>query len=147
MKNILSLSISITKNHKYYNKRENSMQSKTSFCPNCKRLLVPKRIDGRLLRTCGTCDYSEIVRRDDGSTPTATITVSEPAEDKGKIIILSGNDSSTVERICEHCGNDRAIMGEIGASRMNDEQGVVTFTCTKCKHTDRDYISGSYASR
>jgi DNA-directed RNA polymerase subunit M len=102
------------------------------FCPKCKAILMPKKIEGKLITQC-SCGY--IATNNSAS-------ISEKRIDAPKI--QGGIADSDIETLpttkeeCPKCANTQAYYWLI-QTRAGDEAETRFLKCTKCKHTWREY--------
>ncbi|MCS7103369.1 MAG: transcription factor S [Candidatus Korarchaeum sp.] len=105
------------------------------FCPKCGTLLRPKKAGKKLAYYCPSCGYES-----ENSPKGNSQVVTKVASDEGDLIIESEERIAApiVEARCPKCGNEQAYV-EIVQTRAADEPPTRIYTCTKCKHSWREY--------
>ncbi|MGL4670102.1 MAG: transcription factor S [Methanobacteriaceae archaeon] len=101
------------------------------FCPECGAMMLPS--GGTFKCKCG---YSKELSGDTASE----YEVSEKVDVEDTVIVKEG-DIITLPKtreLCPKCGNKEAYW-RLQQTRSADEAETRFFTCTKCKHTWRDY--------
>ena len=104
------------------------------FCPKCKALLLPKRVDGKSVTVC-SCGYSK-----EGS---GSIAVKEKLEGPQDVTVIEKTPEvlPKVEILCKKCHHKEAYWWE-QQIRAADEPATRFFKCVKCEHVWRDLKSG-----
>lgn len=100
------------------------------FCPMCKRLLVQKEENDKLIGIC-SCGF----KRTSGITISGEVNI-KPKETlcAGYIDDFKDKVDSSVEKLCLKCGFDRASVFEIAANESN----IFVYKCLKCSSTCRE---------
>lgn len=106
----------------------------TMFCPTCKSLLIPKKVDKETVMGC-SCGYTSkggslsVGKEKTKYDPSTSISVVDP--EKMETLPLIDAD-------CPKCGHGKAVYWLI-QTRASDEPETKFMRCEKCKHTWRDY--------
>ena len=103
------------------------------FCPKCGAMMLPK--EGVL--TCNSCGYSEDLSNEEEYAISRKKELEE-VEDTVKMLGDDVDIRPTTREICPECGNDEAYY-DLKQTRSADEAPTRFFTCTKCKHSWREY--------
>ena len=107
------------------------------FCPVCKRLLMQKEENGKIIGVC-SCGFIR--------TAGINIEGEDNNYEKGKLMaagITNENEGKGegFSRICEKCGFDKCEMFQI----TSNESEVTIFKCLKCGHSVRQAQGSSKA--
>lgn len=101
-----------------------------SFCPDCKDLLIPEVVKGKLTVRCGKCGFSKEVSED-------LVTTEKPEHvEIGSGVLEDKNIYATYDHQCEKCGYDKAEVIDLGVL-ISDEDNLIFIKCGKCKHVER----------
>ena len=103
------------------------------FCPKCGSLLLPKKIDGKRVMACSSCNYiSKNLEKSKIIEKTSKEKEVEVVEDDGS------KSLPIMDAECPKCGNKKAYYWLV-QTRAGDEPETKFLKCTKCKHIWRDY--------
>ncbi|WP_126451184.1 transcription factor S [Sulfodiicoccus acidiphilus] len=106
------------------------------FCPKCKTMMSPKKVDGRTTYRCPKCGYEE------EATQSLTIVTRVRHDDKEKMLVLDEQVPAGSQKmkgiICPSCGGDEAFYWML-QTRSADEPITRFYKCTKCGKVWREY--------
>ena|SRR3989338_7829003 len=104
------------------------------FCPKCKGLLMPKKVDGKITIQCSSCGYVE--------KKTEDMKIKEKViKEKSKKLEIVKEEKEAyplTDAECPKCKHKMAYFWEV-QTRAGDEPATKFLRCEKCKHTWRDY--------
>jgi len=106
------------------------------FCPKCGTLLSVRREQGKVVKRCPNCGYTEEVK-----SPSAIARVTRKrTEKKPGVVAVSHIEEGlpVTDEECPKCGNVGAYWW-IEQTRSGDEPPTRFYRCVKCKHTWREY--------
>jgi DNA-directed RNA polymerase subunit M len=105
------------------------------FCPKCGSLMLPQKIEGRMILACSKCGHTA-----KAAEPEEYKLVKEFKRREEELRIIEGAPQTlpTVRTRCPKCGHDKAHWW-LRQTRGVDEPSTRFFRCTKCGHTWREY--------
>lgn len=122
--------------------RLTSYYIKMTFCEKCDALLVPKKIEGKVLAVCQDCGWIE----ESNQLETISFTDQTRNEDPegGKMLIIDDSDTSVTSRprkemICPRCDTMQIVEYWEIQTRSADESPTRFFRCTNCDKNWREY--------
>lgn len=101
------------------------------FCPKCKAMMIPKKINGKNLYSC-SCGYTD---------KDSEITTIKESVAQSKDVEVVEEDIETrpiMTAECPKCGHNEAHY-YLMQTRASDEPETKFLQCTKCKAKWRDY--------
>ena len=101
------------------------------FCPKCKSILLPKKVEGKKVMAC-SCGYN--------STGLEQRKVSEKSTGSVDVAVVD-REIETMPLCaaeCPKCEHDQAYYWMV-QTRAGDEAETKFLKCQKCKHTWREY--------
>lgn len=103
-------------------------------CPKDGSLLIPKRVDGKKILVCLTCNHTQ--------STDASAQIKETVTKKSTINVIDDSDSDAqhpiIDAECPKCKNTKAHYWLV-QTRAGDEPATRFFKCTTCKHIWREY--------
>ncbi len=103
------------------------------FCSKCGGLLLPKKIEGKVVLVCTKCGHVE--------EPAGSILVGKEIKHSPReltVVIEKKDIGGTVQVICPKCGYNRAYFWQL-QTRAADEPMTRFFKCARCGHIWREY--------
>ena len=101
------------------------------FCPECKGILVPKRIEKNWFVRCEKCGFLCKVK----NKPLIDEEEIEH-EERGKGIAKEQNSFANYKHKCKKCRYEKGELINLGA-QYSDENELVMIRCGKCGFTER----------
>lgn len=115
-----------------------------TFCEKCDALLIPKKVDGKVISICPDCGWIE----SNGAATNIQISFTDDSRsddpDGGKMLILEEGDNSVAgrpkkEMYCPRCENLQIVEYWEIQTRSADEAPTRFFRCTNCDKNWREY--------
>lgn len=101
------------------------------FCPKCGSILIPKKVNKKVLLVCG-CGYKSKER-------TEVMIKEDIAKREKKVEVVEELETHPiVDAVCPRCGNGKAYFWTL-QTRAADEPETQFYKCTKCGHVWREY--------
>ncbi|MCE4625580.1 MAG: transcription factor S [Desulfurococcales archaeon] len=110
------------------------------FCPRCKKLMIPKIVNGRKVLVCPNCGYTIELEDDDAYKFGAP----KKKSPKDKIIVVDANQPPPTATVlkgqvrCPRCGHDEILFWMM-QTRAADEPPTRFYRCLKCGYSWREY--------
>ena len=101
------------------------------FCPKCKSIMMPKKIDNKVMMTC-SCGQGEDAKG------AGSITDKKEETREVEVIEQEIETLPVTNADCPKCGHDKAYYWLI-QTRAGDEAETRFLRCTKCNKTWREY--------
>jgi len=103
------------------------------FCPRCKALLIPQKIDDKFFLKCDACNFLKKLKEEEFLVIKNKITRPEL---KGKGVLKDENVLATYEHKCKKCGHNKAQVLDLGIF-YSDEDNLIMLQCGKCGYSER----------
>lgn len=107
------------------------------FCPKCKKIMVPKRENGKLVFSCTNASCGHVLKKV-SKDATKITSKNEQTEVEVAVVDEKAETRPIVPAECRSCGNDQAYFWS-RQTRSGDEAETRFFRCTKCGKTWREY--------
>lgn len=108
------------------------------FCPKCKRIMTPKRENGKLVFACTNPACGHIVKKVSKEATKLTSKVARGEEVELAVVDENAETRPVVDAECRKCGNEKAYFWS-KQTRAGDEAETRFFRCTTCGNTWREY--------
>ncbi len=105
------------------------------FCPKCRSIMRPVKVQNRNVLRCVKCGYEEEAN---GASLTVKTTVERAPTATPIAIADSTQQLPKTRAICPKCGNEEAYYW-IQQTRAADEPPTRFYKCTRCGFTWREY--------
>jgi DNA-directed RNA polymerase subunit M/transcription elongation factor TFIIS len=103
------------------------------FCPNCRKIIMPKRLsDRRFLLICG-CGFSKEVLDSQPLSRSEKITGQKII---GEGVVSGMNEFADYNHTCKKCGFEKAQIIDVGIF-YSDEDNLILLKCGKCGFSER----------
>lgn len=102
------------------------------FCPDCKSLMFPQKVDGKNLLFCKKCQKHLAFEKDE-------CYVASKKRDKEMLVVESNAATLPKAKVeCPKCLHNEAFW-VLRQTRAADEPETKIYRCVKCQHSWREY--------
>lgn len=101
------------------------------FCPNCKDILIPRKVKNKFIIECKKCGFSKNIKE-----PLIRTEKIKSKKEIGAGVVKDTNLFATYPFKCKKCGYDKAEIIDQGV-KYSDEESEVLFKCGKCGWAER----------
>jgi len=102
------------------------------FCPECKGILIPKKIGEKFVVRCKGCDFFA----EGKATPVIEEEDFPPKEERGTGVLKNENEFADYKNKCKECGYGKAQIIDAGVF-ISDEDNLILLRCGKCGYSER----------
>ncbi|AEB94531.1 MAG: transcription factor S [Metallosphaera sp.] len=107
------------------------------FCPKCKSMMTPRKINGNVIYKCVKCGYE-----DEGPRSQIISSKVKHSETERTIVIEDQQLPAGTQKmrgvLCSKCGNDEVYFWML-QTRAADEPPTRFYKCTRCGKVWREY--------
>ena len=108
------------------------------FCPKCKKIMTPKREEGKLVFVCTNPSCGHVLKKVSKQAKTLTSKSKQKEEVEVAVVDEKAESRPVVDAECRKCGHDKAYFWS-KQTRAGDEAETRFFRCVECGNTWREY--------
>jgi len=106
------------------------------FCPKCRSVMMPVKMNGKTVYRCPKCGYVEDI--DPSTKHVDRMIIEKKANDDPIVIEAQESSLPKIKAYCPKCGNDEAYYW-VQQTRAADEPPTRFYRCTRCGYSWREY--------